>query len=168
MDVLFETRLPLPEGHTAVVRLERALRGDTRLVDTIVDLDLQSFVEATSPRAVAEVALHHGRVFVLTIDGDPVGTALCLRDWVAADECVLASVSLLPGWRGRGLGVRFVQWVVEALAAEQVRAVMLHVSPTDRRALAMYQDAGFDAVEGPADAPVVVLRRPLSSAAGAA
>lgn len=166
MGVFREEALQLAGGREARVALVRAGQGDGRLVDTIVEIDLASFVETTVSRAVAEVLLHHGIVYLLKVDGDVVGTSMCLRDWHAPRDAVLASVGLLPGWRGRGLGHRLVMWTAEALAADGVDAVQLHVGSHSKRAIAMYRDAGFEVADEGARDPItgeraLVLRKQL-------
>lgn len=166
MVVFREDSLELAGGRRAHVALVRADGGDDALVETIVEIDLASFVETTISRAVAEVLLHHGVVYLLKVDGDTVGSCLCLRDWGAPNDVVLASVGLLPGWRGRGLGQQLVMWTAEALAAGGADAVQLHVGSHNKRAIAMYKDAGFVVADEGARDPItgeraLVLRKSL-------
>ncbi len=166
MKLMQEAQVALAGGRAVDVRFLRAERGDDALASALVDIDLQSFVEATVPRAVAEIVLHHGMVHLLEVDGAIVGSVLSLRDWERPDEGVIASVGLLPGWRGRGLGPRLLTWLLEALAAEGLSAVTLHVGSNNRRALQLYEDAGFTRLRHSPPDPVsgersLVLRRAL-------
>jgi len=170
LTVFREDRLQLAGGRSARVALVRADKVDDHLVETIVEIDLASFVETTISRAVAEVLLHHGTVYLLEVDGDVVGSCLCLRDWHAPSEVVLASVGLLPGWRGRGLGQRLVMWTADALAADGVAAVQLHVGSHNKRAIALYREAGFEVADEGARDPItgeraLVLRKSLTAGA---
>ena len=68
------------------------------------------------------------------------------------DEALLLSMGILPGWRGQGLGQRFVGWVLGALASEGYGSVSLLVGSDNTRALRIYREVGFDVVrEGFAD-----------------
>ena len=88
--------------------------------------------------------LHSGQVFVLRVDDIIVGTCVCLRNWKQVDEALVLTMGIRPGWRGRGLGQRFVQGVLTALKGCGVAQVSLLVDKSNFRAIKTYQDVGFD------------------------
>jgi ribosomal protein S18 acetylase RimI-like enzyme len=165
---LAQITVELPGGRSCQIRCVRAPRGAEHLADVLVDIDLQSFVETTLSRPIAAAMLHHGEVFLLLADDDVIGAATCTRTWDPPDEAVLLTMGLRPGWRGRGLGQRFVVWVMEGLGAEGLVALNLLVGSDNVRALGLYRELGFTLVgEGPLDATsgerLLALRVPLES-----
>jgi ribosomal protein S18 acetylase RimI-like enzyme len=87
-----------------------------------------------------------GRVFVLRADDVTIGTCVCFRSWERPNEVMLLSMGIRPGWRGRGLGQRFVRGVLERLKARGIRSVALLVGKDNRRAIQVYGDVGFQVV----------------------
>jgi ribosomal protein S18 acetylase RimI-like enzyme len=71
-------------------------------------------------------------------NGEAVGR-LCWQ-WLP-DELRLVDISLLPAWRGQGLGRQVVS-ALQALAAGQGQAMGLHVE-VGNRAIALYGRLGF-------------------------
>lgn len=140
------------EGSEVEVRCVRARRDDDALADLLVDIDLQSFVEPTISRVVASVLLAHGEVFLLLADDEVIGFAACSRTFDPPDEGVLVSMGLRPGWRGRGLGQRFVRDTLSGLADDGAVAANLIVGSDNLRAVRLYRELGFDIVrEGSVD-----------------
>ena len=57
-------------------------------------------------------------------------------------------VALRPGWRGHGLGTRFLHHLLDKLRAHGTRTVALVVAASNQRAIAVYrQKFGFAHVE---------------------
>ncbi|MCB9681501.1 MAG: GNAT family N-acetyltransferase [Alphaproteobacteria bacterium] len=146
MTALVEHHLDLPGARSCTVRMERADRSDPQLAEALVEIDLQSFVETTYSRYTAQALLQHGEVLLLRADGRIIGAAVVVRSWDPPHEALLLSMAILPGWRGRGLGQRFVGWVLEALASEGISAVTLLVGSDNTRAMRVYRDVGFEVV----------------------
>jgi ribosomal protein S18 acetylase RimI-like enzyme len=71
-------------------------------------------------------------------DGQPVGR-LCWQ-WMPK-ELRLVDISLLPPWRGQGLGRQVVS-ALQALAAGEGQAMGLHVE-VGNRAISLYERLGF-------------------------
>lgn len=129
------------------VRLERARRGDPDLARTLVDIDLHTFTESTFSPYTAAALAHHAEVFLLRADDTVVGAATCLRSWEPADEALLLSIGLLPGWRGRGLGYRFVAALLDALRVQGIASVSLMVGSGNERAVGVYSALGFEVAD---------------------
>jgi ribosomal protein S18 acetylase RimI-like enzyme len=149
------------------VRFERADPTDTGIAGCLIDIDLQTFTEATFSRFAASALLRHGSVFVLRHDGAVIGTAVCVRSWHDPDEALLLSIGLLHGWRGRGLGTRFVQSILRELTTDGFRALTLEVDDANERAVHVYESLGFEHVRTVDAAPssrrrLLVLRRALA------
>ena len=81
-------------------------------------------------------------VWMLEVDGVSAGfTELDLR----TDEVEIAYFGLTPEFTGRGLGKRFLRWIVHNVWARRPRRLWLHTCENDHpAALSNYQKAGFE------------------------
>ncbi len=130
------------------IRVEEVTGALTaQLVDTVIEIDNQTFSESTFSRFSAASLLRHGRVFLLFADAVVIGSCACMRCWEQPDEVLMLSMGIRPGWRGRGLGQRFVNGVLHALREAGEGAVRLMVGTENRRAIRIYEDVGFQVVE---------------------
>ncbi len=129
--------------HTVAVTVEAAGRVTPEIVQALLDIDLQTFSEPTLTAYTAAVFLDQGRVFLLRVDGAVIGATVLVRSWATPTEVTLVSMGIRPGWRGQGLGQRFVQGVAEQVAAEGATGITLLVPRDNRRALKVYEDVGF-------------------------
>ena len=147
-----------------------AVEGPTEeMVQTLIEVDLQTFMEPTFSPYTALALLQNGQVYLLRADDHVIGTCVCVKSWKESDEALLLSMGILPGWRGRGLGQRFVQGVLRDLEDRGLSAVRLLVGKTNFRAIRTYQDVGFVPVGEFAASPhlggeLLELRMPLDGA----
>lgn len=134
------------------IRVDEVQEVDDALVRTLIDIDLQTFAESTFSPYTAAAFLRNGRVFLLRADEAVIGTCVCIRCWDRPNEAMILSMGIRPGWRGRGLGQRFVSGVLDKLRHRGLRSVSLLVGEENRRAVKVYRDVGFEVVgDGPAD-----------------
>mgnify|MGYP002632738905 CR=1 FL=1 len=139
-------------GREFVIRVDEVSDFSSDLVQILIEIDLQTFAESTFSPYTAAAFLQNGRVFLLQADDVIIGTCVCMRGWDRPNEGMILSMGIRPGWRGRGLGQRFVSGVLEKLKSKGLRSVSLLVGEDNRRAIKVYQDVGFDVVEtGAAD-----------------
>jgi len=117
------------------------------LVQTLIDIDLQTFAESTFSHYTAAAFLANGRVFLLRADDVIIGTCVCMRGWDRPNEAMILSMGIRPGWRGRGLGQRFVKGVMSKLRHRGLRSVSLLVGKENRRAIKVYNDVGFQVAD---------------------
>jgi ribosomal-protein-alanine N-acetyltransferase len=113
--------------------------ADPSLTPVLTELDLLTYAEPTFSRYTLGAFMRHGRVFTITADGLVIGACHCLRDFDDPDEVVIFNMSLRPGWRGHGLGTRFLYRILERLQDRGVRSVSLLVAATNQRAIAVYR-----------------------------
>lgn len=116
------------------------------VVQTLLEIDLQTFAESTYSSFTAAAFLKMGRVFALRAEEVTIGVCVCFRSWERPNEVMLLSMGIRPGWRGRGLGQRFVTGVLDRLRARGIRSVALMVGKDNRRAIKVYSDVGFQVV----------------------
>jgi ribosomal protein S18 acetylase RimI-like enzyme len=134
------------DGHSVrsyAIRVDEVTEVSPELVRTLIDIDLQTFAEATFSSYTALALLLTGRVFVLRADEVVIGTCVCYRSWQHPDDATLLAMGIRPGWRGRGLGQRFVSGVLASLQAAGLRTVTLVVGADNARAIRTYSDVGF-------------------------
>ena len=126
------------------ITVEEIREHNPQLIAAVVDIDLMTFSEVTWSRYTAGLMLRHGRTFLLKADGAIIGTCQLIRSWTSPNEAVLFSMSIRPGWRGRGLGTFFLQEVTDALIQSQVQSLVLEVDPRNEAAIRLYeQKFGF-------------------------
>ena len=122
------------------ITVEEIREHKPHLISAIVEIDLMTFSEVTWSRYTAGLMLRHGRTFLLKADGAIIGTCQLLRSWTVPGEAVLFSMSIRPGWRGRGLGTFFLEEVTKALVASDIEALVLEVDPRNKAAIRLYEN----------------------------
>lgn len=97
--------------------------------------------EGWDSRAIAEeINGAAGRVYGLRCEGVLTGVAIFQ---LVLDEASLLSITLLPEFRGRGLGRRLLTRALEALETEGAQTCFLEVRSRNAPALALYRSLGF-------------------------
>ncbi len=132
-------------GRAFQILVEEVHSVTPELVQVLIDIDLQTFAESTFSHYTAAAFLTNGRVYLLRADDVVIGTCVCMRSWDRPNEATILSMGIRPGWRGRGLGQRFVSAVMGKLRAKGLRSVSLLVGKENRRAIKVYNDVGFEA-----------------------
>ena len=133
-------------GRSFAITIDEVEQVSDDLIRTLIDIDLQTFSESTFSGYTARVLMLHGRVFLLRADGTVIGACVCMRSWERPHEVTILSMGIRPGWRGRGLGQRFVAGIMARIKQKGLRSVTLLVSRDNRRAVRVYEDTGFEVV----------------------
>jgi len=131
-------------GDGLAIRVDEVHEVTDEAVRTMLDIDLQTFSEPTFSHYTAAAFLQSGHVFTLTVDSGVIGTCVFMRCWDRPNDANLLSMGILPGFRGQGLGQRFLIEVLGRLRKRGVMGVTLMVSESNRRARKVYADAGFE------------------------
>lgn len=139
-------RLVTDSGTTYAIRVQEVDEVREELIKTLIEIDLQTFSESTFSHYTAAAFLRNGRVFLLQADEAVIGTCVCMRTWERPNEVNVVSMGLRPGWRGRGLGHRFLVGVMDKLRSRGLRAIHLMVSEDNPRAIRLYEESGFEQV----------------------
>jgi ribosomal-protein-alanine N-acetyltransferase len=127
-------------------------RHDPQLIPVLAELDLLTWSEPTFSRFTLGAFLRHGRIFIATADNQVIGVCHTLRDFEDPSEVVLFNMTLRPGWRGHGLGTRFLTAILEKLRGKGVRSVSLQVADSNHRAIRVYKEKlGFQFVSAHPD-----------------
>jgi ribosomal protein S18 acetylase RimI-like enzyme len=145
-------QLDTAAGRNYALAITEVTKATAELVRTLVEIDLQTFSESTFSHYAAACLLEQGRVMLLSVDELVIGTCVCMRTWDRPNEIQVLSMGIRPGWRGRGLGQRFIGGVLKRLRQHGHHAVVLMVGGDNKRAIKVYEDVGFVAVgKGPGD-----------------
>jgi ribosomal protein S18 acetylase RimI-like enzyme len=95
-----------------------------------------------------------GFILVAEADGKPAGIAVCwVRPFDAAQRTtelptragLLSDLSVLPEWRGKGIGSRLIQEAERRFREDSCDQMSLGVFAPNRDALRLYQRLGFEA-----------------------
>jgi ribosomal-protein-alanine N-acetyltransferase len=140
-------RIVRESGREFHIGVDEVTTISPELVQTLIDVDLQTFAESTFSHYTAAAFLMGGRVYLLRANDKVIGTCVCLRSWERPQEAMILSMGIRPGWRGQGLGQRFVAGVMDRLRAKGLRTVSLLVGRENRRAVRVYEDVGFRVVD---------------------
>ena len=73
-------------------------------------------------------------------DGELAGYAAY---WVMFDQAELGNIAVAPEWRGRGVGTRLLEAVIERVAERGVRELYLEVRVSNEVAQRLYRKYGF-------------------------
>ena len=128
------------DQRTFHITVDEVVEHEPALIQAIVDIGLMTFSEVTWSRFTAGLMLRHGRTFLLRADGTIIGTCQLLKAWDTPNEAVLFSMSIRPGWRGRGLGTFFLQEVSASLRKNGVASLVLEVDPKNEAAIRLYEE----------------------------
>ena len=63
----------------------------------------------------------------------------------AVDEGHLLNITIAPAWRRQGLGRLLLKHIVDTAREQQARTLFLEVRPSNRAAIELYEQAGFEA-----------------------
>jgi ribosomal-protein-alanine N-acetyltransferase len=129
----------MPEGEGYALHIDEVESYDSSTLADLGALDLLTYSEPTFSRYTLAAFLRHGKVYTIRADDVLVGACHCMRNFAHPDEVILFNMALRPGWRGQGLGTRFLVGVLERMRADGARAVRLLVSTSNARAIAVYQ-----------------------------
>ncbi len=136
MERYYLTRTTDSEGYT--LEIQEIDQHDPRHIAVLTELDLLTYSEPTFSRYTLGAFLRFGRVFTIMADSLVIGACHCMRSFDDSDEVVIFNMALRPGWRGHGLGTRFLYGILERLQSRGARAVSLVVAASNHRAVAVY------------------------------
>jgi len=83
-----------------------------------------------------------GRLALLVVDDAPAG-CVALRQ-IDAKRCEAKRLYVRPEFRGRGMGLALLEWVIAEARAAGYRELVGDTMPVMQQALKMYDRAGFE------------------------
>lgn len=136
--------MPRSAAKNACVTSELApVRMDLADVAEVVALERVVFTDPWSPDS-----------FLAEVERKPdIGYPLVVRDggrllayavvWFIVDELHVGNLAVHPDWQGRGIGKRLLEHILEEGRRRGMVFATLEVRPSNRRALALYEQSGF-------------------------
>ena len=112
-------------------------------LDEVVALERESFGDPWHREAFLAEIRGAPRVRWPVVAFCPDGLAGYVIAWFVADEAQVANLAVAPSQRGRGLGRRLLEAVLEEARERGCRSVHLEVRPSNTVALSLYESAGF-------------------------
>jgi ribosomal protein S18 acetylase RimI-like enzyme len=136
-ETVFRQALPLDaEDWTHIVNA--AFHGQPGRYDVSVDRVRELL---TRPRVIADGTL------IAWKNGLPAGVVLTVADADDMFEAEIETLAVIPHEQGKGLGRALLRTALVGASHDGRSSVILSVATTNRRALALYLDAGFHAEE---------------------
>lgn len=123
-----------------ILQVREAVDAD---IGTVLKIEQASFSDPW-PRGGFEPLLRAPRcLFVVAeeVPGEPV-SAYCITRWVE-DEAELLNIAVADEQRGKGIGGKLLDHVVQALEQKGVRHIFLEVRDSNAAARALYATRGF-------------------------
>ena len=114
--------------------------------------DRIAFDEQTALEALAQLVGDEslGRVWLIEVDGAATGYVVLTYGFSLeyhGRDALIDELFVKEEWRGRGLGLRALEFVAQVCRARGIAAVHLAVEHTNARAQTVYQRFGFEAHE---------------------
>lgn len=132
--------------------LAQGYRADTAItlrpmreadLDAVMEIELRAYPFPWS-RGIFRDCLHSGyAMWVQEQQGVIVGYGVLS---IAADEAHVLNLCTAPGHEGQGLGQRMLQALLKIARGHRAQRVFLEVRPSNPRAIALYERAGFNEI----------------------
>jgi ribosomal protein S18 acetylase RimI-like enzyme len=120
--------------------VREAGRGDSEPLTRILSAAFDDPEDAVRARVERDLRDRHGWFNLARLDGEPIGT---LRVVDAGPAANIYAFGLLPAYRGRGLGRRFLEATLDNLRAGGYVSAGLEVELENANAVALYRSCGF-------------------------
>jgi ribosomal-protein-alanine N-acetyltransferase len=111
-------------------------------VEAVVAIETEAFTSPWSAETFTNLLDRPG-LELLVLEDEREGVIGYAVLWCVLDQGELANVAVTPRLRGRGLGTRLLDRVLEVARARGVEMVFLEVRPSNERAVDLYRRFGF-------------------------
>jgi ribosomal-protein-alanine N-acetyltransferase len=124
------------------IQIEEVDRLEPNFLQDLIDIEQEAFGKGGMNEWFLPPFVRRGRVYALWVEGkkQPVGVAECMVTWGQPQCAYLFGIAIREGWRGKGLGTRFLREICFRLKIKGFQAVDLTVSPDNIPALRVYRD----------------------------
>ena len=112
-------------------------------VDAVMDVELRAYPFPWTHGIFRDCLRAGYPMWVQERAGELVGYGVLS---IAAGEAHLLNLCTAPGHEGRGLAQRMLQALLRVARAQQAQRVFLEVRPSNPRAIALYEHAGFNEI----------------------
>lgn len=132
----------VPEAGSSHVRVEELDEVEPHLLQALIEIEQEAFGKGGMNEWFLPAFIRRGKVYSLWVEGHerPIGVAECMVSWGRPECAYLFGIAIRQGWRGKGLGTRFLKEICQRLREMGFTTLDLTVSPTNAAALRVYQD----------------------------
>lgn len=123
--------------------VQRITRPDAKLLEQLRDLDFEAFDDMGLRVYDLAVMAEAGMVLTASAGGELVGGCQLIRMLDEPGFFFIVGFYIRPDWQGRRLGGTLLAAVAEETRQLGAEGLMLTVSPDNRRAVGLYERAGF-------------------------
>lgn len=116
---------------------------DASLLQQLRDLEVEAFGELGLRTCDLAVVAEAGMVLVASLEGEIVGGCQLVRMLDEPESLFVVGFYLRPDWQGQRLGRELLRLVAQEAQAVGAESLLLTVSPENKRALSLYERAGF-------------------------
>ena len=137
-------------GEEVPIRVEELEEVEPCLLQALIEIEQEAFGKGGMNEWFLPAFIRRGRVYILWLEGTkwPVGVAECMVSWGRSQCAYLFGIAIREGWRGKGLGTRFLKEICRRLQQIGFSTLDLTVSPTNTPALRVYRDKlGFQTID---------------------
>lgn len=113
-------------------------------LDGLADLESTAFSRPWSYDALAEELQNPLAVFYVAEDVEAESAVGYLGMHHILDECAITNVVVHPAYQRRGIATRLLREAADYGRSHQVKRLMLEVRAGNRKAIALYEKAGFE------------------------
>lgn len=131
------------------VRVEQVDEMDPSLLQALMEIEQEAFGRGGMNEWFLPPFARRGQVYALWVEGHrkPVGVVECMVTWGQPHCAYLFGMAIREGWRGKGLGTRFLRDICRRLRVMGFLTLELTVAPTNAAALRVYQGKlGFEPI----------------------
>ncbi|NMB46851.1 MAG: GNAT family N-acetyltransferase [Firmicutes bacterium] len=124
------------------IRVQEVDDVEPQLLLALIEIEQEAFGIGGMNEWFLPPFVRRGRVYALWVEGSeqPLGVAECMISWGQPRCAYLFGIAIRDGWRGKGLGTRFLKEICRRLRGMGFTALDLTVSPTNIAALRVYQE----------------------------
>lgn len=121
------------------ITIEAVDTVDDELRDLLLDIDEEAFGSGSLNEWSFPPFLHHGRVYLARLDGEPVGMAELMRDWNDPQLAYLYGYAVLHDCQGSGIGTELLSFILSDISKKGFKRLQLTVHPENHMALHIYE-----------------------------
>jgi ribosomal protein S18 acetylase RimI-like enzyme len=128
---------------SAGLSVTRVRRPSRDLLAELERYDLEAFGRTGLRTYDLAVMTEAGAVYVAELDGETVGGCQLMRVLDEPAFFYVVGFYVRPPWQGRGIGKAFLATIEREARDLGAEGLVLTVAPDNRRALSLYENAGF-------------------------
>lgn len=110
-------------------------------IEGIAQIEKECFSKPWSLNSIKEELTNPTAMFFAATDGDTVAGYAGMN--MAADECYMSNIGVLPTYRGKGIANALLDTCIGTAGGMMMKFISLEVRPSNKIAVDMYKNHGF-------------------------